>query len=239
MIPLRGHTSPETAYLVADYPCGFRLRCKYRCWLEHDPKKGFRFCSQTTNPKLASEPWNKPKKSTYARFAAGMYLADGKVSWTAIGEFPDITWEFEDFMRLKAVFYAKMAKGEAYWTINGEKRETTPDELAKYASDELAWLDVIKEWERACIRSSLPSSNVSFQSALELSILLLNGLVIQADKVSVGNGTIIDWRGVPSGEEVAKGLDPFDSAYLFICLVGPCAARSAVDQVNGVSEETF
>jgi hypothetical protein len=45
---LFGHTSPETAYVVEDYPYGFRLRCKIRYWLEFKAKKGFRLVSQTT-----------------------------------------------------------------------------------------------------------------------------------------------------------------------------------------------
>jgi hypothetical protein len=32
---LTDHTSPETAYLVEDYPYGFRLRCQIRYWLEY------------------------------------------------------------------------------------------------------------------------------------------------------------------------------------------------------------
>jgi len=59
---LKGHTSPETAVVVDD--C-FRLRCKIRYWLEYKPGKGFRFCSQTTNPKKPSEFWNKPKLGVY------------------------------------------------------------------------------------------------------------------------------------------------------------------------------
>ena len=65
---LSGHTSPETAYLVEDYPYGFRLRCKIRRWLDCDPKRGARLMSQTSNPKLSGLVWNKPKASTYARF---------------------------------------------------------------------------------------------------------------------------------------------------------------------------
>jgi hypothetical protein len=53
------HLSPETAYLVSDYPYGFRLRCKIRYWLEHHPKRGTRFVSQTTNPNAAGEVWNR------------------------------------------------------------------------------------------------------------------------------------------------------------------------------------
>ena len=62
---LKGHTSPETAYIVEDYPYGLRLRCKIRYWLE--TKKGFgqRLVSQTTNPKRPGEVWNKSKAGTY------------------------------------------------------------------------------------------------------------------------------------------------------------------------------
>ena len=63
---LHGHTSPETAYVVEDYPYGFRLRCKIRYWIETRPGFGQRFMSQTTNPKRDGEVWNKPKGSTYA-----------------------------------------------------------------------------------------------------------------------------------------------------------------------------
>lgn len=80
--PLTGHTSPETAYVVDDYPYGFRLRCKIRYWLEHDQKRGFRFCSQTTNPKKSVEVWNAPKKSTYTMLAVMGLNDDGHVTWT-------------------------------------------------------------------------------------------------------------------------------------------------------------
>jgi hypothetical protein len=84
---LSGHTSPETAYLVDDYPYGFTLRCKIRYWLEHHPKRGFRFVSQTTNPKRG-HIWNKPKASTYCRFGGCMYLnEEGHVTWSGLTEY--------------------------------------------------------------------------------------------------------------------------------------------------------
>lgn len=52
LTPLGGHVDEASAYVVNDYPYGFRLRCKIRYWLEHSLKKGTRFCSQTTNPKV-------------------------------------------------------------------------------------------------------------------------------------------------------------------------------------------
>jgi hypothetical protein len=63
MTVLSGHTSPDTAYVVDDYPYGFRLRCKIRYWIE-TTKHGSRVVSQTTNPKRG-DVWNKPKASTY------------------------------------------------------------------------------------------------------------------------------------------------------------------------------
>lgn len=64
MAVLIGHTSQETAYVVADYPYGFRLRCQIRYWIE-TTKHGQRVVSQTTNPKKPGIVWNKPKASTY------------------------------------------------------------------------------------------------------------------------------------------------------------------------------
>ncbi len=87
---LIGHTTPESAYVVDDYPYGFRLRCKIRYWLEFHPRHGFRLVSQTTNPKRPGEVWNKPKASTYARFGGAMYLDDqGHVHWSGLTEYSD------------------------------------------------------------------------------------------------------------------------------------------------------
>jgi hypothetical protein len=59
------HTSPETAYVIEDYPFGFRLRCKMRVWVETKKNQGMRVMRQTTDPRKAGEVWNTPKKSTY------------------------------------------------------------------------------------------------------------------------------------------------------------------------------
>lgn len=62
---IKGAVSPETAVVVDDYPYGFRLRCKIRYWLEYKRGHGFRFVSQTSNPKHPGLMWNKPKAGTY------------------------------------------------------------------------------------------------------------------------------------------------------------------------------
>ena len=93
---LEGHISPETARVVDDYPYGFRLRCKIRYWLEWKKGKGFRFVSQTTNPKvtlagsaaagISLHPWNKPKASTYTYGLVVMAENEenGHISYTGI-----------------------------------------------------------------------------------------------------------------------------------------------------------
>jgi hypothetical protein len=84
---LTGHTSPETAYVVNDYPYGFRLRCTIRYWLEYKAKHGFRLWSQTTNPKRGNI-WNKPKASTYYEFGGCMYLdEEGHVTWSGLSQY--------------------------------------------------------------------------------------------------------------------------------------------------------
>ena len=84
---LFGHVSPETAFVVADYPYGFTLRCSMRYWLEFKPKLGFRLMSQTTNPKKGNV-WNKPKASTYAKFGGAMYLDENEhVQWSGLTEY--------------------------------------------------------------------------------------------------------------------------------------------------------
>ena len=87
---LTGHVSPDTAYVVADYPYGFRLRCTIRYWLEHDAKRGVRFMSQTSNPKKPGLVWNKPKASTYSLFGACMFTDDaGHVHHAGLTEYTD------------------------------------------------------------------------------------------------------------------------------------------------------
>lgn len=76
---LTGHTDPDTAYMVDDYPYSFRLRCRKRYWIDtRTSSKGMvdqRMTSQTTNPKQEGTVWNKPKSSIYSAFVV-MYLND-------------------------------------------------------------------------------------------------------------------------------------------------------------------
>lgn len=83
---LNGHTNMDNAYVVDDYPYGYTLRCKIRYWLEWKKGRGFRFMSQTTNPRKSVEVWNKPKASIYMRYGGGMFRdeSDGHIHWNGI-----------------------------------------------------------------------------------------------------------------------------------------------------------
>lgn len=84
---LSGHYSPETALVVEDYPYGRSLRCKIRYWLDVHPRKGTRLVSQTTNPKLEGEVWNKPHPSTYSPYGAMYRDKEGHVHWRGLSPY--------------------------------------------------------------------------------------------------------------------------------------------------------
>ena len=60
---LTDHTSSENAYMVENYPYGFKKTLK-RYWIESKNKFGQRLCTQTLNPKTGN--WNNVKKGTYS-----------------------------------------------------------------------------------------------------------------------------------------------------------------------------
>lgn len=152
--PLYGHTSEATAYLVDDYPYGFRERTQIRYWLEGKPKKGWRFVSQTKNPK--TDRWNKPKASTYSEWGAAMYLDDdGHVQWTGIGPYSDekqilafVTTFPEAKNDLKQVIHPKIRflhgrlDGEISFTINGQKQPTTEADIARLNAELATWEEI-------------------------------------------------------------------------------------------------
>lgn len=88
--PLYNHTSEATAYLIADYPYGFKLRCEMKVWLEYRDGKGFRMVTRTSNPKKPGT-WNKEKASTYASLGACLYLDEnGHVHQSAVSLYSSI-----------------------------------------------------------------------------------------------------------------------------------------------------
>ena len=86
---LTGHTDADTAYVVDDYPYGFRLRTQIRYWIETKNGHGQRMVSQTLNPKTGR--WNKPKPSTYSTVRTLMLEDNGHVESRGLG-----TWATEE-----------------------------------------------------------------------------------------------------------------------------------------------
>jgi hypothetical protein len=152
---LTGHTNEHTALLIPDYPYGRKVRCRIRYWIESDVKKGFRFCSQTENPKNLY--WNAPKKGTYCKIAMVMFLDERDyVQHAALSEYDDVekVLQFikqfpildEDNKRsllvwcaMKAKLAEKMANGTAYFELNGVKQEKSPEEIERYKKELEQW----------------------------------------------------------------------------------------------------
>lgn len=156
--PLYGHDKMDNAYVVDDYPYG-SLRTKIRFWLEKSPSKGFRFVSQTLNPKTGK--WNAPKPSTYAKIGGQMFLDDkNHVVWNSITEYTSAT-DVEDFLKdfpqtdkailkkwvpMKVAYYKKLVelneKGLSGWAMNGQPVPLTDQ-------DKESNLAQLKAWESA------------------------------------------------------------------------------------------
>lgn len=97
MTPLYGHTSEATAYLIADYPYGFTLRCQKKVWIEYKKNKGYRLVSRTSNPKKPGV-WNKEDKSTYCAVAGNLFLDnEGHCHWQGIAGWEN-TAKLEKFL---------------------------------------------------------------------------------------------------------------------------------------------
>ena len=84
---LTGHTTEETAFVVDDYPYGFKLRTTIRFWIE-TTKAGQRSVAQTKNPKNGR--WNTPKKSTYAPIKVMGLNEKGHVDFDGISEYASL-----------------------------------------------------------------------------------------------------------------------------------------------------
>lgn len=111
---LVGHTSPETAFVVADYPYGFRLRCQKRYWIETKAGFGQRLVTQTSNPKKPGLVWNKPKAGVYQPLLvliqdehSGHLDTAGLTFWTAdvdhINAFTELVLDADQQATLKVV----------------------------------------------------------------------------------------------------------------------------------------
>jgi len=93
------HKTAETAYVIKDYPFGFKLRCMKRMWIE--TKKGQqRVVYQTTTKDFNRNPegeptWNKPKYSTYDAIKI-FILEDERITVTELSTYAWIS-EINEF----------------------------------------------------------------------------------------------------------------------------------------------
>jgi hypothetical protein len=74
------------------------------------------------------------------------------------------------------------------------------------------------------------TSTETFPAVRACAIAMLAGRVLQVDGVSAGRGRVIDWRTVKSGETLQSHADAFDTAQLFVALVGAERALSLFDE---------
>lgn len=123
---LAAAVSPETAVTILDYPYGFKLRCQMRVWVEFRKGKGFRYVTQTSNPKRPGT-WNKPKAGTYSRVSMAIAQDEnGHLSPVSLTE------------------YSSLSEYAHFYAHHG-------DALRDHARASLAyWLDVKRAYENKC-----------------------------------------------------------------------------------------
>lgn len=156
---LTGHTSMDTAYLVDDYPYGFRLRTQIRYWIEEKAKLGYRMVSQTRNPKNGL--WNKPKAGQYCRVAMALYIDEkGHVTHAALSEYsePEHVLQFaQDFpgqcttslvawsalkTKYTRLLIEENKKGLSGFTVNGVAQAARPTDLEEHEAELKVWEEI-------------------------------------------------------------------------------------------------
>jgi len=118
-----GADSPETAYVVKDYPYGFRLRTTLRSWIEHNPRYGERAVTQTINPKNGK--WNKIKAGTYNSIEVLGVDEHGHLCFDALGPYRSeeeinafaAKYQLNERQRKTAEMLLVVARGNKHITI--------------------------------------------------------------------------------------------------------------------------
>jgi hypothetical protein len=84
-----GADSLATAYVVGNYPYGFKLKTDKYYYVDSDPKKGQRLVEVTKNPKTGL--LNKPVKATYKDLVV-LYLAEdtGYVTFDVLSAYASV-----------------------------------------------------------------------------------------------------------------------------------------------------
>lgn len=157
MQPLYNHWSQDTAYLVDDYPYGRSVRCRIRYWVEHKLGRGWRFVSQTENPRTLV--WNKPRMGTYAALGGCLYLDEvGHVHCRELShyssaeeclafarDFPGAdlalarTWALDQTKHLRDIL-----SGALVWTVNRRPLPVRAADRERQERELAAWIEVAR-----------------------------------------------------------------------------------------------
>jgi hypothetical protein len=134
IVPLRGHVSADTAFVVDDYPYGFRLRCKKRYWVESKRGNGTRLVTQTSNPKAdaTATVWNKPKHGIYYQGVRVLFL-DGEGHVVGDGCDTNAVGRFEEFRARFDLTVEELAELELLERIS---RKVNPNSWALWDAEQ-------------------------------------------------------------------------------------------------------
>jgi len=156
--PLYGYTSEKDSYLVEDYPYGFKLRCNIRYWIEFTPQKGYRYCSQTQDPRNGR--WNKPKKETYVLLGACLYLdsqdhvnsagltqySDGSKILDFVKAFPGADFTMlRIYVKPKIKHLQRQVEGDSGFSVNGQKVHLSEEDIGRAREELKIWEEVEKK----------------------------------------------------------------------------------------------
>ena len=201
---LRGHNSPETAYVVNDYPYGFRLRCEIRYWLEKRYGRGSRLMSQTSNPKVAGGVWNKPKSSVCSAGLCFMYADEqGHVQWMSGNAFSLAGKEFVDFAnRWSDQFNAE--ERSLLVLIEKLSRQINPNSWAEYDAEIAS--PKVKTFTVASV-----SSNTNSFGLTGVILVAPDGEAFEAATYAMGDMAIRKGESVvlPVCNPDARGIDRY------------------------------
>ena len=171
MKPLYGYDSQENSFVCNNYPYG-GMRCRIRYWLESDKKRGWRFCSQTENPKTLR--WNAPRKSTYSLLAECMLLDDaGHVRAAGLTEYstpvevaefirsyPEANFQaVKVFGKMKCAYLKRLIATRAVWTVTVQGRTDEVSEQERDAEVERN-TERLRQWEE-CLQLLTFETDVS------------------------------------------------------------------------------
>jgi hypothetical protein len=86
LFSLSTHNSPETAYVIKDWPYGRTLRCEKHVWIETKKNFGQRAVYRTTNPKRGNS-FNANKNGNYYNLVVFGANADGLLEFDDLNQY--------------------------------------------------------------------------------------------------------------------------------------------------------